>query len=334
MVKVAVFDIHEFEKNLFVDINRNKFQFELTFFDVRLTPKTAKLAYGFDVVVAFANDLLNAETIDILAGQSVRLIALRCAGHNQVDVPHAKKLNIPVVRVPAYSPYAVAEFAVALLLTLNRKIHRSYHRSREMNFSLNGLVGFDLHGKTVGIIGTGTIGSVFAKIMHGFGVKLLAYDSRKSLDLVDSYSLTYVTLEELLSHSDIVSLHVPLNQMTKHMINSETIFKMKKGAYLVNTGRGALINTSSLIEALKTGHLGAAALDVYEEEEKFFFQDHSGDIIQDDQLARLISFPNVIVTSHQAFLTTEALRNIITTTLENIGEYEQGKTLTNRVIVS
>jgi D-lactate dehydrogenase len=250
----------------------------------------------------------------------VRLIALRCAGDTQVDLAAARDLGLTVTRVPAYSPYAVAEHAVALLLALNRKLHRAHNRVREWNFSLDGLVGFDLHGKTVGVVGTGKIGAVFAKIMSGFGCRLLAFDVFPRTDL----PVTYVSREVLLAESDVISLHVPLLPETHHFLNTETIALLKRGAYVVNTSRGALIEAQALLDALKSGHIGGAALDVYEEEAGIFFHDLSGELLQDDVLARLISLPNVLITSHQAFLTHDALANIAQTTLDTITAFEKG----------
>ncbi len=281
---------------------------------------TAKLAAGSEAVCVFVNDVLDRATLTTLAGEGVRLILLRCAGFNNVDLVAAKELGLTVTRVPAYSPYAVAEHAVALLLALNRHLHRAHNRVRESNFSLEGLVGFDLHGKTVGIVGTGKIGAVFASIMAGFGCRLLAYDPFPRTDL----PLTYVSPDQLLAESDIISLHVPLLPETFHFIRAETIAKMKRGATILNTSRGALIEAHALLDALKSGHIGGAALDVYEEEAGVFFHDLSGKILQDDVLARLISLPNVLITSHQAFLTHEALANIAHTTLETAAEFAKG----------
>jgi len=324
-MRIAFFDSHQYDRAAFTAANR-AFAHELVFFDTRLTPATAQLASGFTAVCAFVNDDLSRATLQVLKDQEVRIIALRCAGFNNVDRAAAKELNLSVVRVPDYSPHAVAEHALALILTLNRKTHRAFNRVREGNFSLEGLVGFDLHGKTVGVIGTGKIGSVFAKIMLAVGAKVLAYDLQQNSELAAA-GVHYTELSELLQSSDIVSLHVPLNSATRHMINSDTLALTKPGVMLINTGRGALIDTRALIQYLKSGHIGSAGLDVYEEEEGVFFSDHSGEILQDDQLARLMTFPNVLITSHQAFLTHEALQNIATTTLQSLSDFEAGREL-------
>lgn len=329
-MKIAVFDTHRFEKAAFEAANQ-EFRHDLTYFEPRLTSQTAALARGFPVICAFANCCLNSEVITGLHGANVKLIALRSAGFNHVDLRAAEKFHIPVVRVPQYSPYAVAEHAVCLLLALNRKIHRAHARVREMNFSLDGLVGFDLHGKTVGIVGTGRIGGVFAKIMLGFGCRVLAHDTRPNPELAANANVRYVSLPELYAGADIISLHVPLVPETKHIIDDAAFSRMKRGVFLINTGRGALISTDALIRHLKHGHIGAAGLDVYEEEENVFFKDLSDQILLDDQLARLLTFPNVLMTSHQGFLTKEALSNIAETTLRNVAEFENGQPLTNEV---
>lgn len=284
------------------------------------------MAKGFEVVVAFVNDSIDKETIDILYENGTRLIAMRCAGYNNVDFKAAYG-KIHIVRVPEYSPYAVAEHAMALLLSLNRKIHRAYIRTRDFNFSLNGLTGFDLHKKTMGVIGTGKIGRVFIDICKGFGMKVIAYDPYPNKD----FDINYVSLNELFEESDIISLHCPLTKDTFHMINSDTISKMKDGVYIINTSRGALVDSEALLEALKAEKLGGACLDVYEEETDLFYEDMSYVVIHDDILARIISMPNVIVTSHQAFLTKEALQNIAETTLSNCREYFDNKPLNNEV---
>lgn len=324
---VTVFDTHRFDRAALEKENARA-RHDLRFFEARLDPNTAKLAAGSAGVCVFVNDMLNQPTLATLHEIGVRLIALRCAGYNHVDLAAAGDLGLTVTRVPDYSPYAVAEHAVALLLTLNRKIHRAYNRVRESNFSLEGLVGFDLHGKTVGIVGTGKIGGVFAKIMAGFGCRLLAFDAFPRADL----PVTYVQPEQLLAESDILSLHVPLLPETFHFLNAETIAKMKQGAVVINTSRGALIEAHALLDALKSGHIGGAALDVYEEEAGVFFHDLSGQVLQDDVLARLISMPNVLITSHQAFLTHEALANIAQTTLETLTAFERGKVPENVLV--
>lgn len=328
-MKIAFFDTHRFEKKTFDHVNGD-FAHEITYFEPRLTPETARLANGFSVICAFANDRLNEETLKILKAEGVQLIALRSAGFNHVDLGAAERLGLKVVRVPAYSPHSVAEHAVTLLLALNRKICKANSRVKELNFSLEGLVGFDLFGKTVGVVGTGRIGAVMATIMRGFGCKVLAFDLAPQTQL-ESIGVKYVSLQELYQNSDIISLHVPLTTSTRHMIDEKALLQMKSGVFLINTGRGALVDTKALIASLKSGHIGAAALDVYEEEENIFFQDLSGKILQDDTLARLLTFPNVLITSHQAFLTQEALNNIAHTTLQNIEDFKKGRTLVNEV---
>ncbi len=328
-MKVAVFDTHRYDREALEQAN-GAFHFTFSFFDVRLKPETVALAQGHDVVCAFVNDQLTRPVLEALKHYGVRLIALRCAGFNNVDLKAAKELGLPVVRVPEYSPYAVAEHAVALLLTLNRKIHKAHNRVREGNFSLDGLVGFDLKGKTVGIVGTGKIGKVFAHIMKGFGCRLLAFDVRQDEALVAETDVEYVAMERVFAESDVISLHVPLMPQTYHLVNEAALALMKPGVVLINTSRGALVDAAALIKALKQGRIGAAGLDVYEEEAGVFFQDLSGHVLQDDVLARLLTFPNVIITSHQAFLTKEALGNIAETTLGNVKGFAEGK-LNNEV---
>ncbi|WP_342243175.1 2-hydroxyacid dehydrogenase [Pseudomonas sp. OTU5201] len=298
--------------------------FELHFQQARLTLDTTTLANGFDAVCAFINDDLSAPVLERLANGGTRLIALRSAGYNHVDLVAAKRLGLTVVRVPAYSPHAVAEHAVALLLALNRRLHRAYNRTREGDFTLHGLTGFDLVGKTVGVIGTGQIGATFARIMAGFGCGLLAFDPQHNSS-VEALGAIYVDLQELLANSDIISLHCPLNDATRHLVNAQSLEQMKRGAMLINTGRGALVDTPALIDALKSGQLGYLGLDVYEEEANLFFEDRSDLPLQDDVLARLLTFPNVIVTAHQAFLTREALSAIARTTLDNITAWAAGR---------
>jgi len=326
-MKVALFSIRDYERKVFE--RANVALHELRFISERLTPLTASAAKGCRVVCCFANDQVNEAVIAEFAALGVGLICLRSAGYNHVDLEAAKKYGIPVVRVPNYSPFAVAEHATALLLSLNRKVHKAFNRVRELNFSLDGLVGFDLHGKTVGVIGGGRIGKVFARIMKGFGCEVLIYD--KSQDREGSELARYVTLEELLKSSDVVSLHVPLTPETLHLLNGERIALMKPGAIIINTGRGALIDTRALISALKLKKIGGAGLDVYEEEDGVFFRDLSGAGIDDDILARLLTFPNVLVTAHQGFLTIEALHEIARTTMENITHFEIGRDLIHRV---
>lgn len=327
-MKIAFFDTHPFEKTHFESINR-RFGHEISFLEPRLTHSTARLASGHSAVCSFANDKLDEKALRILKQEGVQLIALRSAGFNHVDLKVAGDLGLKVVRVPAYSPYSVAEHATALILSLNRRTHRAYQRVREGNFSLDGLVGFDLHGKTVGVLGTGKIGSAFVKIMLGFGCRVIAYDPRPDTGLAKS--IEYVALEAVYERSDIISLHLPLTPSTRHLIDENALSKMKKGVMLINTGRGKLIETAALVKALKSGHVGFAGLDVYEEEEGIFFADLSNEVLQDDQLARLLTFPNVLVTSHQGFLTEEALTSIAQTTLQNISDFEQGRPLVNEV---
>lgn len=314
MIKVAFFDAKDYDITSFEEKLTEDFEFK--FFDTKLDIDTVGLCAGYDVVCVFVNDDVNSAVIDGLVSGGVKLIALRCAGYNNVDIEYAKG-KIGVVRVPAYSPYAVAEHAVALLLTSIRRIHKAFIRTRDFNFSLSGMMGFDLHGKTVGVIGTGKIGRVFINICRGFGMNVIAYDKFPAKDS----DIQYVSLDEIFERSDIISLHCPLTEETYHIINASSIKKMKKGIVIINTSRGALIDSESLLEGIKERQVGAACLDVYEEESTVFFKDYSGHIVNDDILARLISMPNVIVTSHQAFLTKEALYNIADTTLKNINEY-------------
>ena len=313
MIKVAFFDAKEYDIQSFTKVAEGNPKVEFKFLETKLTEDTADLAKGFDAVCVFVNDTVNAKVIDKLYEYGVRLIALRCAGYNNVDVKKAYG-KIHVVHVPAYSPYAVAEHAAALLLTSVRRIHKAYNRTRDFNFSLNGLTGFDLHGKTAGIIGTGKIGRIFLGICRGFGMNVIAYDAFPAVDS----DIEYVPLEELLERSDIISLHCPLTEQTRHMISADAIARMKKGVVIINTSRGALIDAEALLEGIKARKIGAACLDVYEEEADIFFEDRSGHILNDELLARLLSMPNVIVTSHQAFLTEEALGNIAETTVGNI----------------
>lgn len=296
---------------------------ELHFQPARLTLDTVALAHGYPVVCVFINDDLSAPVLERLAAGGTKLIALRSAGFNHVDLPAAKRLNLGVVRVPAYSPHAVAEHAVALILSLNRHLHRAYNRTRDGDFTLHGLTGFDLVGKTVGVVGTGQIGATFAKIMAGFGCKLLAYDPYPNPQ-VEALGARYLPLHELLAEAQIISLHCPLNEHTRHLINTASLARMQRGAMLINTGRGALVDTPALIDALKSGQLGYLGLDVYEEEAQLFFEDRSDLPLQDDVLARLLTFPNVVITAHQAFLTREALGAIAQTTLDNIAGWASG----------
>lgn len=329
-MKILFFDTHRYEKDVFRAANEAHGH-DIVFAEVRLGPETAGLAAGYDAVCSFVNDRVSAPVIRTLKDGGVRAIALRCAGFNHVDLQAAAAAGIPVLRVPAYSPHAVAEHALALLLTLNRKIHRAHARVRELNFSLEGLVGFDLCGKTVGIVGTGNIGRVMCRIFRGLGCQVLAHDLYPDGQFAATEGVRYVSLEELLGASDVISLHVPLNKGTQHMIDAASLARLKPGVILVNTGRGALIDTHALIHALKKKQIGGACLDVYEEEEGVFFEDLSESGISDDQLARLLTFPNVLVTSHQAFLTAEALQQIAATTLSNLSSLEKHGVLVNQV---
>ncbi len=314
-IRIAFFDAKDYDRDSFIKAN-NKNEYDITYFETRLSEDTVRLADGYDAVCVFVNDDINKEVIDKLVEMNVKLIALRCAGYNNVDISYAYE-KIHVVRVPAYSPYAVAEHAMALLLTSVRRIHKAYIRTKDFNFSLNGLTGFDLHGKTVGVVGTGKIGRIFIDICRGFGMNIIAYDKFPA----EGSGIDYVSLDELWKRSDIISFHCPLTDENHHMVNADSIDKMKKGVVLINTSRGALIDAEALVEGIKQRKIGAACLDVYEEESNVFFHDYSNHIVNDDILARLISMPNVIVTSHQAFLTQEALANIADTTLDNVKSF-------------
>ena len=327
-MKIAFFSTKSYDREFF---SRYVTTHELIYFETPLNEQTANLAAGCNAVCVFVNDKLNSAVIGQLKTIGIKLIALRCAGFNNVDLESAKANGIKVARVPAYSPHAVAEHAVALMLTLNRKTHKAYNRVREGNFSLERLTGFDLYEKTVGVIGTGKIGQAFCNIMLGFGCKVLAFDLIANKDVM-AKGVDYVPLMDVLMHSDIISLHCPLNEQTKHIINEQTIAMMKEGLMLINTSRGALIDTAAIIESLKNGKIGYLGLDVYEQEEKLFFKDLSESIIQDDVIMRLLSFPNVLITSHQGFFTEEALTQIAQTTLENIDSFEAGQPLKNVVI--
>lgn len=324
MSVIGFYDAKPYDIEYFNLINE-QYGFNIKYFEAKLNENTAMLSNDCDAVCAFVSDDVSAAVIDRLRECGVKLIAMRCAGYNNVDVRYAEN-KIPVVHVPAYSPYAVAEHAMAMLLTLNRRTHKAFLRTRDFNFSLNGLTGFDLHSKTVGIIGTGKIGSVFIDICKGFGMKVLAYDIYKSNPDAD-----YVDIDTLFRNSDIISLHCPLNRDTYHMIDSDSISKMKKNVFIINTSRGALINSEDLLDALLDERVGGACLDVYEEEVNLFYEDNSDTIIKDEILTRLIGLPNVIVTSHQGFFTREALTNIASTTLENISEFFAEGSLTNKI---
>ncbi|MEH2421639.1 MAG: 2-hydroxyacid dehydrogenase [Nostoc sp.] len=328
-MKVAVFSTKVYDRH-FLSAANSPTQHELVFFEPRLNQDTAILAAGFPTVCVFVHDQVDAPTLELLASWGTRLVVLRCAGFNNVDLQAAADLGITVVRVPAYSPYGVAEHAVGLILSLDRKIHRAYNRVREGNFSLDGLLGFNLHQRTVGIVGTGKIGLILGQIMRGFGCHLLAYDVYRNPEL-EALGGKYVELPELFANSDIISLHCPLTPETHHLINAESIKQIKSGVMLINTSRGALIDTQAVIEGLKSGKIGYLGVDVYEQESELFFEDLSGEIIQDDIFQRLTTFPNVLITGHQAFFTAEALYNIAETTLANIADVEQGRPCANEI---
>ncbi len=329
-MKVAIFNTHKFEKDFLIGANDGRY--ELKMLDTFLGIDTPELARGCEAISIFTEDQASAEVLDKLAAIDVKYIALRCAGYNNVDIQHARQLGIRVVRVPDYSPNAIAEFTVAIILALNRKLIRSHYRIMEMNFSLDGLVGFDMQGKTVGIIGTGKIGRIVAKILHGFGCKILAHDLKPDQAIVDAYDVYYTDLDALYQQADIISLHAPLTKKTHHMINSKGIAKMKKGVMLINTGRGGLVNTQDVIQGLKSEQIGYFGMDVYEEEKGLYFEDHSEDILQDDAIARLMTLRNVLITSHQAFLTDTALKNIARTTFDNLQCLETGMPCQNEII--
>lgn len=324
-MKIAFFDSKPYDKETF-DVAKEKYGVNIKYFEGKLTQDSVALTKGYTVVCAFVNDNLNKEVIESLYENGVRLVAMRCAGYNNVDFKTAYG-KVHVVRVPAYSPYAVAEHTFALLSTLNRKIHKAYNRTRDNNFNISGLTGMDLHGKTLGIIGTGKIGEIVSSIGQGYGMKILAFDMfPKEIE-----NVTYVDLDTLYRNADVITLHCPLTKETHHMINAESIGKMKDRVILINTSRGGLIHTEDLIEGIKNHKIGSAGLDVYEEEADYFFEDFSNEIIEDDVLARLLSFGNVLVTAHQAFLTKEALTNIADTTIANINDFLEGKVLQNEI---
>lgn len=329
--KIAFFGAKPYDIASFDKVNE-KYNYDIRYYKGHLNPNNVVLTQDTDVVCIFVNDTADAAVIDAMVDNGVKLLALRCAGFNNVDLKAAKG-KLPVVRVPAYSPYAVAEYSLALMLSLNRKIHRAYWRTRDGNFSLNGLMGFDMHGKTIGIIGTGKIAKILIRLLKGFGMRILAYDLYPDMKFAGEEGISYVSLDELYRESDIISLHCPLTDQTKYMIDKDSIDKMKEGVMIINTGRGLLINTNDLIEGLKEKKIAAAGLDVYEEEGEYFYEDKSDKIIDDDVLARLLSFNNVIVTSHQAFFTKEALHNIAETTLQNIEDFHCHRPLVNEVIL-
>jgi len=324
-MKIAFYDTKPYDK-LWIDTLSLEYKYEIKFFEHKLNADTAKSAAGYDAVCVFVNDTVNKDVIDILYSNGIKLIALRCAGYNNVDFKAAyNKIN--VVRVPSYSPAATAEHAAALLLSLNRKIHRAYTRTRDNNFSIDGLMGFDLQEKTAGVVGTGKIGRIFIDICKGFGMKVIAYDPYPAKDA----DIEYVELNCLFKQADIISMHCPLTPETKHIINAETLTLMQPHALIINTSRGGLINTNALIKALKTRSIGGAGLDVYEEEEEYFFEDLSNEILVDDDLARLLSFPNVLITSHQGFFTREAMQAIAETTMSNIHAFDKDEKLVNEI---
>lgn len=325
MEKVAFFDTKPYDK-IYFDTLKEQYGIEIEYFESKLSPRTAVMAKGSKTVVAFVNDDIGEKTIAVLKEIGVEMIALRCAGYNNVDLAAAETQGITVVRVPEYSPHAVAEHALALLLTLVRKTHKAYIRTRDFNFSLNGFVGFDLYGKTLGVVGTGKIGMAFIEICRGIGMNVIAYDPYPSQGYLE-----YVSLEELFARSDVISLHCPLTSSTHHLVNGKTLEMMKDKVFILNTSRGALIDTEALIEGIKSGKVGGAGLDVYEEESEFFYEDYSESILKDDVLSRLIMMPNVLVTSHQAFLTHEALERIADITLGSIRSFFDGKPSGNEI---
>ncbi|WP_202410427.1 2-hydroxyacid dehydrogenase [Pseudomaricurvus sp. HS19] len=329
MIRIAFYDCKPYDRISFNQANK-RFGLHISWLETHLNADTVSLSQGHQVVCAFVNDTIDAEVIHQLKQQGVRLLAMRCAGYNNVDL-HAAGTDLTVVRVPGYSPYAVAEHAAALILTLNRHTHKAYNRTRDGNFSINGLLGFDLHGKVAGVIGTGQIGQCLISILNGFGMQVLAYDPQQNSELAARLGFTYTTLAELYRQSDLISLHCPLTPETFHLIDNNAIAQMKAGVMIINTGRGKLIDTKALITALKADRIGSAGLDVYEEEADYFFEDRSLNPITDDTLARLLTFPNVLITSHQGFFTREALHNIAETTLQNIDDFFAGRQLTNQV---
>lgn len=332
-MRIAFYDAHKYEKKIFDEINE-RFRHDITYFDFQLNENTCMTAKDFDVVCVFVNDTLNDTVIRQLKDFNIKMIALRCSGFNNIDLDSASKNEITVVRVPSYSPHAIAEHAVGLMLALLRKLPQAYVRTRGANFSLEGLVGRELFEKTIGIIGTGQIGKVTAEILKGFGCNIMLYDIYQDHKWAGKHNFMYYPLQEVLQSSDILTLHCPLTDQTKHIINFGSINLLKKNCILINTSRGALIETTALIKALKLKKIAGAALDVYEEENTFFFTDWSDEILNDDTLARLLTFPNVIITSHQAFLTEEALKAIATTTLTNISELDTNETISNVVLTA
>jgi D-lactate dehydrogenase len=328
-IKIAFFDAKPYDVNSFDEINR-QYGFSVKYFEEHLNERTVIFTKDFNVVCAFVNDNISDKIIRLLKDNGIKLIALRSAGYNNVDLDAAFG-NIHVVRVPSYSPYAVAEHSVALMLSLNRKIHKAYNRTHESNFSINGLLGFDMHGKTAGVIGTGKIGKILIGILKGFGMKILAHDKYSDTGFAKESGFEYVDLDTIYRESDIISLHCPLTKDSFHLINKDSLSKMKRNVMIINTSRGQLIDTKALIDSLKSKNIGSAGLDVYEEESEYFFEDFSNQVMSDDVLARLLSFNNVLITSHQAFFTKEALHNIAETTMNNIRDFFEGKELVNEI---
>ncbi|OGV51549.1 MAG: hydroxyacid dehydrogenase [Lentisphaerae bacterium GWF2_44_16] len=328
-IKIAFFDAKTYDREFFDRENKN-YGYEIKYFPVKLSADTAQLAKGYNTLCLFVNDDISSEVIDKIYENGTRLIVMRCAGYNNVDLKAAFK-KVHVLRVPEYSPYAVAEHAAALILALNRKVHKAYNRVRDHNFSIAGLMGFDMHGKTAGVIGTGRIGKVMCEILRGFGMKLLAFDRYPDSAFASRCGVEYIELKELYRRSDIISIHCPLTKDNFHMIDADAISQMKPGVILINTSRGQLVDTAALVEGLKNEKIKAAGLDVYEEESEYFFEDKSDEIMVDDLLARLTSFSNVIITSHQGFFTEEALNNIAATTLQNVADYYSGNALKNEI---
>ena len=331
--RIAIFDTKPYDRAFFEEENK-KYGFDITYFEAKLRPRTVGVTAGFDGVCAFVNDELDASVMENLHKNGVKIVAMRCAGYNNVNLKAACEFGIPVVRVPQYSPYAVAEYALALLMTLNRKVHRAYNRVREGNFSISGLMGFDLHGKTIGVVGTGKIGRTFISLLRGFGMRVLACDPFPNPEAARELGFEYVPLETIFRESDIISLHCPLTPENTHMIGAASIAMMKKGVVLINTSRGRLIDSAALVNGLKSRQIGAAGLDVYEEETDYFFEDRSDMAVLDDILARLMTFPNVIVSSHQAFFTAEAERNIAETTMHSFDAFANGRKLEDAICLS
>jgi D-lactate dehydrogenase len=328
-IKIAFFDAKPYDISSFDEINKS-FGYRIKYFEEHLNDETAVLSRGYYAVCAFVNDSLTKRTIEILKENNIKVIVMRCAGYNNVDLRAAFN-NIHILRVPAYSPYSVAEHSTALMLALNRKIHKAYSRTREGNFNINGFIGFDMNGKTAGIIGTGKIGKVLISILKGFGMKILAFDHFPDIQYAEKNGFQYVDIDTLYSNSDIISLHCPLTKDTYHMINNDSLSRMKDNVMIINTSRGQLIDTKALIKALKSRKIGSAGLDVYEEESEYFYEDFSNQIMTDDVLSRLLSFNNVLITSHQAFFTKEALHNIAETTLSNVKDFYENKQLDNEI---